>query len=319
MVLQIGADARQVALDPDAQALQQRRRAEAAELQQLRRADRASGEDNLAAGIQPGLFDAMRRQHLDAAAAQAAVVVQQAQLAHLGAGPELEVGPGQGRRPQKGLGRVPAPALFLVDFEITDALVGAGIEVAGGRDAGLLCCGGKSVEDGPAQPLLLHPPLALAAAGRVVHLGKARGRCFRLVQPPVVFVLAEGAQHPLPAPGVVSGQRGPVVVVAALATHIDHAVDAGAATQHLAARVAQVAAVEPGLGLGLEAPVGARVADAVEVADRDVDPVVVILAAGLDQQHALVAVGAEPVRQQAAGGAGTHDDVVETFFGHARA
>jgi hypothetical protein len=84
---------------------------------------------------------------------------------------------------------------------------------------------------------------------------------------------------------------GPLVVVARLAAHVDHAVDAAAAAQRLAARVAQRAAVQAGVGLGVVEPVGARVADAVQVAHRDVDPVVVVLAAGLDQQHALGGVG----------------------------
>jgi hypothetical protein len=57
----------------------------------------------------------------------------------------------------------------------------------------------------------------------------------------------------------------------------------------------------------------------VEVADRDVDPVVVVLAAGLDEEHAFVPVGAETVREQAAGSAGADDDGVEAFFGHALA
>jgi hypothetical protein len=46
----------------------------------------------------------------------------------------------------------------------------------------------------------------------------------------------------------------------------------------LAARVAQRATVQAGVGLGLVEPVGARIADAVQIAHRDVDPVVVVLA-----------------------------------------
>ena len=104
----------------------------------------------------------------------------------------------------------------------------------------------------------------------------------------------------------------PAVVVARLAAHVDHAVDARAAAQHLAARIEQVAAVEAGFRLGAVAPVGARVADAVQVADRDVDPVVVVVAAGLDQQHAARAIGGQAIGEQAAGGAGADDDVVES-------
>ena len=138
-------------------------------------------------------------------------------------------------------------------------------------------------------------------------------RCVELV---VVFVHAEAGQRAVPAPGVVAGEFGPALVVARLATHVDHAVDARRAAQRLAARVAQRAAVQAGLGLGLVKPVGARVADAIQIAHRDVNPVVVVAPAGLDHQHPLAGVGAQAVGQQAAGGAAADDDVVEDVLAH---
>ena len=45
-----------------------------------------------------------------------------------------------------------------------------------------------------------------------------------------------------------------------------------------------------GLGRGAVAPVGARIADAVNVAERNVDPDPVILAAGFEQQNTMFAV-----------------------------
>jgi len=96
-----------------------------------------------------------------------------------------------------------------------------------------------------------------------------------------------------------------------LAAHVDHAVDAGRAAEHLAARVAQHAAVEARVGLGLVQPVGARVADAVQVAHRDVDPRIAVAPAGLDQQHAMPRIRRQPVGQQAAGRAGADHDEVE--------
>jgi hypothetical protein len=129
----------------------------------------------------------------------------------------------------------------------------------------------------------------------------------------VVFVQLEVRQRVFPAPGHVARQLRPLVVVARLAAHVNHAVDAGAAAQRLAARIAQRPAVQAGVGLGVVEPVGARVADAVQVAHRDVDPVVVVLAARLDQQHALGRVGAQAVGQQAAGRAGADDDVVKNL------
>jgi hypothetical protein len=58
--------------------------------------------------------------------------------------------------------------------------------------------------------------------------------------------------------------------------------------------------------------------DAVQIADRDVDPEVAILAARLDEEDALARVDAQAIRQQAAGGAGAADDVVEARLAHVR-
>ena len=122
-------------------------------------------------------------------------------------------------------------------------------------------------------PRRLDPPLA---AGAVELVGA----------PPVVLRALEVGQHVVPGPAGIA-ELAPVVVVGRLAAHVDHAVDRRAAAQHLAARIVQRTSVQAGLGLGLEAPVGARVAHGVEIADRDVDPEVVVAAAGLQQQDAV--------------------------------
>jgi hypothetical protein len=159
-----------------------------------------------------------------------------------------------------------------------------------------------------------------ASAGLALGVEQLRGRAPGAVRGigalVVVLVQLEPGQRVAPRPGVVAGQLRPLVVVAGLAAHVDHAVDAAAAAQRLAARIAQRAAVQAGGGLGVVEPVGARVADAIQVAHRNVDPVVVVLAAGLDQQHPLGRVRAEPVGQQAAGRAGANDDVVEGGVAH---
>ena len=99
----------------------------------------------------------------------------------------------------------------------------------------------------------------------------------------VVFMQLEVGQAVFPAPGGIAQQFAPLVVVAGLAAHVDHAVDTAAAPQRLAARVTQRSAIEAGIRLGVVKPVGARVADAIQVTDGDVDPVVVVFAAGLYQ------------------------------------
>ena len=102
----------------------------------------------------------------------------------------------------------------------------------------------------------------------------------------VVLGALEHRQHVVPRPAA-QPVRGPVVVVGLLAAHVDHRVDRRAAAEHLAARIADAAAVQARIGLRDVAPIGARIADRVEIADRDVDPEVVVLAAGLEQQHVV--------------------------------
>ena len=177
------------------------------------------------------------------------------------------------------------------------------------------------------QALLFHAPFATdflgqALAARVLAFVAVQTaevfvdlalRCVELV---VVLVHAKAGQRTVPAPSIVAGEFGPAFVVARLAAHVDHAVDAGRAAQRLAARVAQRATVQAGFGFGLVKPVGARVADAMQVAHRNMDPVVVVTPAGLDHQHALAGIGAQAVGQQATGGAAADDDVVEVEVAH---
>ena len=201
------------------------------------------------------------------------------------------------RRLEEALRRAPAHPAPLVDLEERGALVVAAVEVLDLRDARLRHRLAERVEHAPRQPLPLDPPLA---AGRV-HVARAAV---------VVFRALEDRQHARPRPRAVAGDARPLVVVAPLAAEVQHRVDRRAAAEHLAARVQDRAAVEPRVGLGAIAPVGARVADAVEVADRDVDPDPVVLAAGLEQQHVDVGIRGEPVGEHAAGGARADDDVV---------
>ncbi len=202
---------------------------------------------------------------------------------------------------QKRLGRVPAPAATLVHLEVIHAFVIAGIEIAGARNPGLHRRVPEVLQHTPFQALGLHPPLAVATVKGVVPPA---------VQPMAALLSAKIRQAGFPAPVRIAGDGGPVLVVAGLATDIKHAVDAGAAAQHLATGIDQRATVEAGAGVGAKAPVGARVVDAVEVTHRNMNPVVIVAAAGLDQQHPVGRVGAEPVGQQTTGGAGADHHVI---------
>ncbi len=297
MVLQVAADAGQVGDHRNAMRLRQRRRPDAGKLQDLRRPDGAAAQHHLLRGMRDDHLVAVP--HLDAGAALAAIgLLLHDQLGDVCVDPHLEVGSAVANRPQEGLGRVPAPAVLLVDLEVAHTFVAAAVEIAAVRNAGLLCCEREGIEDVPAQPLFFDAPFAAGA----VHLVGTEV---------VVLVLLERRQHVLPAPPIVAGERGPLVVVARLAAHVDHAVDRRRTAQRLAARIAQRAAVEPGIRLGVVEPVGARVADAIQITDRNVNPVVVVLAAGLDQQRALLRLPREPVAHQGAGRAAADDDVVE--------
>src|SRR5687768_13208751 len=264
----------------------------------MRRADGAGAQDHLAAGAGDLIGAVDLRLHTIGAA-----VLYQHALG-LRARYDAQVA-ATADRLQECLGGVDADAAALRDVEIGDAVIVAAIEVGDARHAGLDRRVTDGVEDRPVQALAVNAPFAARAVRlvRAVH---------------IILVLAEERQHVVPAPALVA-ELAPLVIVARLAAHVDHAVDRGAAAQHLAARIIDRAPAEPRFGFGLEAPVGARVAHAIEIADRDVDPEVVILAAGFEQQHGDIGIGGQAVGQQAAGRAAADDDVVvgAECFGYA--
>ena len=183
----------------------------------------------------------------------------------------------------------------MIDLEIAAAFVVALVEVADALDTTLLRGIAKRVEDRPVQALLFNPPLT---AVTVEFRGAGK----------MVFALLEKWQHIFPGPaGIV---LGPAVVVPGLAAHVDHAVDRRTTAQHLSPRIAQRTALQAFLGFGLEAPVGARVADAEQIADGNMDPGIVIATAGFKQQHAMGRVGRQSIGQQAACGAGAYHHVI---------
>jgi hypothetical protein len=116
----------------------------------------------------------------------------------------------------------------------------------------------------------------------------------------MVQMVAEDRPHVVPAPALKT-HLAPVVVILALAAHVDHGVDGGASAQDLAPGIVQDPAVQAGLGLGLEHPVGAGVADGKEITDRDVEPDPVVLAAGLEQADRVARILGQAVGENAPG------------------
>src|SRR5580658_53709 len=169
------------------------------------------------------------------------------------AGDEAQVWPLEDRL-QKAPRRAPAASATLVDLEIGRALVVPAIEVVDLRNADFGPRLAHRVQDRPGHPRALDPPLA--------------ARPVESAQAAVMVLLAdEVGQHVLPAPAG-KAELAPAVVVGRLAAHVDHGVDRGRAADDPAARIGDRAAAETWHGRGLEQPVGARIADRIEVADR---------------------------------------------------
>src|SRR5665213_234701 len=290
MILQILADARQLMRDADAERLQQLARADARYLHELRRADRARGQDHLARRL--GIARDTVLHELDADR----VLALEPDAARLSMRDDREVGPVQ-HGPQEGARRIPAHATTLIDVKIAAAFVVAAVEIVDLGDADLRRRLAERVEDFPRQAHRLDTPFAAAA---VMRVGAEH----------VMLRALEIRQHIVPGPAQIA-LLPPAVEIARLAAHVDHAVDRGAAAQHAAARIIERAAVESGLGLRLEAPIGARIVLGVKIADRDSYPDVIVLAAGLEQQDGDVWIGGETVGQYAAGATRADDHIVE--------
>jgi hypothetical protein len=103
----------------------------------------------------------------------------------------------------------------------------------------------------------------------------------------------------------------PDVVIALVAADVAHGVDGRAAAEHAAARHRSDAIVGERFRLALKAPVDARIAEQKRQPDRHVNPVIVVLAAGFQEQHFDGRIGAQPVGEHAAGRTRADDHVIE--------
>ena len=273
--------------------------ADAGQHQHLRRIDHAAGHDHLAVGAghrriaAPAVFDADRAAALDQ------------HPRHQRAGLHGEVA-ARHRRAQIGDRRAAALAVADGVLVAADAVVLRPVEVVVPFQARPL----RRLDIGIDQRLLERGE---AHAERAV--GAAIGTCAALPG----LLLAEVGQRMRVGPARQVVLLGPAVVVAAVAARIGHGVDRGRAADHLAARAFDVAAVQLRLGLGEIHPVVQPPRQDAAPAERDVDPWVAVPAAGFEDQDLDVLVLGQPVRQHAAGGAGTDDDVVEGLDGRCHA
>jgi len=204
------------------------------------------------------------------------------------------------RRREVGLGGAAAQAAVRGELVVARAFLHRAVEVLGARHAGLPGAFDEGLDQLVPRADVRHLERPVAA----VELARAAL---------VALGTHEVGQHLVVAPARVA-ERGPVVVVLALAADVDQAVDRARAAQRLAARPVDAAAVHVGIGIGLEAPVVDRAPHGLAVADRQVDPRRAVARPGLEQQHARGRVLAQARGQNAAGRAGAHHDVVEDFF-----
>src|SRR6185369_2285078 len=176
---------------------------------------------------------------------------------------EAKVSPMQ-HRLEKTTRRRPAPAPLLVDVEITDAVVVACVRVLNGRNSILVCRFTKCVENFPGQARVLDAPLA------------ARGVMIAFQEMIDVFTKVRPYVVPRPAGQT---QLPPMIVVAGLAQHVNHAVDRRRTANHLSSRIIEAAAIQARLRLSLQQPISTRIADGEEIPDRNVKPDPVVFSA----------------------------------------
>ena len=312
MVLEVLTHTRQIDGHRNLMLGEQPRRPQTRDLHEMRRADRTGAQDHLPTGLYVDDVAVLEQADPGGAVGSGgpgtvalivANVIGQQQLQGLGVGVNGQVGP-VGDGVQERVGHRPAPAATLVDMEVRTARVVSAVELVDRGDADLGGSGLPGVEDLPAHPWPLDGDLT---PGAVPLVGSAE-IVFQLL---VERQCLAGRVRAAPTPPFVTGGLGPQLVIACLTAHVDHRVDRRAATEHPASRVDDAAAGQPRVGLGGEAPIGAGVGDRIQVANRHLDPEPVVFAPGLDQEHPVIGVGAEPVGEQAAGTARSDDDEIE--------
>ncbi len=273
-----------------------RLRPDARQQQKLRRVDRAAAQDHLAPRA-----DAERQLVLDEIDPGRALALEADPLRQR-TGDHPQIGPVHHRMQIAFRGRA-APAPRRGGLVVADAVLRRAVEVGVVRIAEIVAGTDERLAD---LVLVRHVGDRQRAAGAVPVVGAAH-----LVLGPL-----EVGQHVARRPAG-AAHLPPQVEVLVLAADIDHAVDRGRPAQHLAARPEDPPPVGAGIGLGLVAPVHRGVREGLAEPERNVDPAIVVLPAGLQQHDARGRVLRQPRRHDAAGGARPHHDEIRLDqFGH---
>ena len=294
MVLQVLPDAGRSATTSMPCSVEMLGRADARQHQELRRIDRRGGDDHFTSCLNDlNLFASF---DLDA---DGALILDDD--APREAFDQTHILPLQ-RRPQIGVGGRPAAAAMDGLLHRAKAFLLGAVVVVGRLEAGLAAGLDEGLVERIERVAAPHMQRAVAAAPAI------------LAAVCVLHALEIG-EHVGEGP---AGRAlfGPVVEVARMAAHIDHAVDRRRAADHLAARRGQHAAAEMRLRLGRKAPVVEAHVHRERQRRRHLDERADIAAAKFDDDDAMLAVLRQAVGQGRAGRAGADDD--EIGFKHFR-
>ena len=300
VVAQVLADARQGVLHRDAQRLQQRRRPDAGDLQELRAVHGAAAQDHFLVGAhlhRPAVAAALAVAHADGPLAV------EHDLRRLGMRAHGEVRPLH-RRMQVAARGAHAPSVPDDALHVADAGLHRAVVVAVARDPHLHRALDEGLAQGIAPVEIGDRQLALVAAEGLVHSIGDVGDA--------LFAAPEVRQHVGIAPAVIAA-LGPAVEVEPLATIVDVAVDRTGAAQRLAAGSGDAPAAGPLAGLGTVEPVHPRIDQRVHEAGGNMDEGMPVRGTRLEDADGGLLVLAQAAGQHAAGRAGAHDHIVETF------
>jgi len=265
-------------------------RPDARQQQQLRGAEGPGREDHLAG----------RLDHLAPAAHPCPDTLRVAAFQHDGfsvaAGQDGQVGPAGGR-PQERHGAAAAAPVALRHLVEPGAFLVDAVEVRVRRDASTQ----RRLHEGMRGSHRIAQVRDRQLTARGVELVRAAN---------LVLGTLEVGQHVGVAPALVA-QRSPVVVVGAVAAHIDHRVDGAGPAEGPAARLVALPAVQSGLRHRLVGPVEVAGRHRTQKSRRDVDQRRAVRRPCLQQAHRSRGVGAEPVGQHATGRTAANDDVIE--------
>ena len=291
MILQIRTDTGLVDHDIHAVVAQHLGRTDARQVQQMRRADGSRRNNHLGSG-----FGSKHLTRGVAIAHAGGAALFDGDFFHQNPRLHDKVGAVQ-HGLQKAARRAVAAAVFLVDVEIGAAVVVAGVEILDAGNTGLFGGIDEAVEQIPLYARRFDAPFAAGLMEAAIGFE-------------MVFLLLVKGQKVIPAPAF-EAEIAPAVIILRLSAHIDHGIDGRTAAEHFTTRIGDGASAQTRFGLGFEHPVGARIADGKQIADRNMEPDPVVVAARFEQQHTVARIGRQAIGKDASGRARAHDDIIK--------